>query len=295
MRMLCAMTSSIEALADLDPDDSRPASQQIASVLRAAIRTGLIKSGEQLPSQNDLSERYKVARETVKSALRILRDERLVVTRQGKGAFVRSVTEKPVGLRPHVESAFERSHVTIDFAGFSAETLHGALGEPLDKIRAGQLVPESVAIRILLPDMAVPMALPSLAAGGDDSADVRQRSSRIMRRHTEALFDAVEELAGLDLLKNVNIQLKLHSAAPLFKVYILNGEEVFFGFYPVVEHQVTIKGEQVAIYDPMGKDATLFHFAPTDDETSHDPLFVAQAQNWFNSVWETIARESVNA
>ena len=30
-----------------------------------------------------------------------------------------------VGLRPFIEQAFTREHVTIDFAGFSGETLHG--------------------------------------------------------------------------------------------------------------------------------------------------------------------------
>ncbi|HEY3034465.1 MAG TPA: winged helix-turn-helix domain-containing protein, partial [Streptosporangiaceae bacterium] len=113
------MTSELAALSGLDPDDPRPPSQQIANVLRAAIRTRKFEPGERLPSQNELAERYNVARETVKTALRILRDERLIVTRQGSGAFVRAQTERPVGLRPHVEAAFERPDVTIDFAGFS--------------------------------------------------------------------------------------------------------------------------------------------------------------------------------
>lgn len=113
--------------------DSRPASQQIASHLRAAILTRKYVPGERLPSQYELAERYDVARETVKTALRILRDEGLIVIRQGSGAYVRSQTERPVGLRPHLEAAFERGQVTIDFAGFSGETLHGALQEPLDR------------------------------------------------------------------------------------------------------------------------------------------------------------------
>ena len=32
-----------------------------------------------------------------------------------------------VGLRPFIEQAFTREHVTIDFAGFSGETLHGVV------------------------------------------------------------------------------------------------------------------------------------------------------------------------
>jgi DNA-binding GntR family transcriptional regulator len=63
---------------------------QIADDLRAAIRTGQLAPGDQLPSTTDLSERYDVARMTVRSALRVLRDEGLVVARQGKGIFVRS-------------------------------------------------------------------------------------------------------------------------------------------------------------------------------------------------------------
>jgi DNA-binding GntR family transcriptional regulator len=74
----------------LTQDDPRPAYMQIADDLRAAIRTGQLAPGDQLPSTTDLSERYDVARMTVRSALRVLRDEGLVVARQGKGIFVRS-------------------------------------------------------------------------------------------------------------------------------------------------------------------------------------------------------------
>ena len=133
------MNADADALDGLESDDPRPASQQIANVLRAAILTRRFGPGERLPSQNELTDRYGVARETVKSALRILRDERLIVTRQGSGAFVRAQTERPVGLRSHIEAAFERKHVSIDFAGFSSETLQCALSEPFDKIRAGRL------------------------------------------------------------------------------------------------------------------------------------------------------------
>src|SRR3954447_25846901 len=124
-----APVSQLDELGTINPDDPRPVSQQIANHLRAAILTGRYKPGERLPSQNELTERYDVARETVKAALRALRDERLIVTRQGSGAFVRAQTERPVGLRPHIESAFERERVSLDFAGYSAETLHGALQE----------------------------------------------------------------------------------------------------------------------------------------------------------------------
>src|SRR5260221_2349169 len=117
------MTTDLDFLGGLDPDDPRQASQQIAAKLRAAILTRKLAPGDKLPSQPDLAGRYGVARETIKRALDMLRNERLIVTRQGSGAFVRAQTQRPVELRPHIEAAFERPHVTIDFARFSGETL----------------------------------------------------------------------------------------------------------------------------------------------------------------------------
>lgn len=278
----------------LDPDDPRTPSQQIAAVLRAEIKTGKYAPGEKLPSHHELVSRFGVARETIKAALRRLQDDRLIVTRQGSGTFVRANTDRPVGLRPHIERAFEAPHVSIDFAGFSGETLHGAIQEALDKVRAGRLTPESIRLRLLISDMTRPTALPVRAEDLADDPDIRARAHRITNRSVNAIIDSVQELADLDLIRNASTEVRTHSAAPMFKLFILNGEEAFFGFYPVVEHAVRIKGQPMAIYDAMGKDAVLFPFIPGDDQdTSDDGLYVEQARVWFDSMWHTITREYV--
>ena len=41
--------------------------------------------------------------------------------------FVRERTARPVGLRPHIEQAFEQPSTSIDFSGYTAETLHGVI------------------------------------------------------------------------------------------------------------------------------------------------------------------------
>ena len=41
----------------------------------------------------------------------------------------------------------------------------------------------------------------------------------------------------------------------------------------------------------MGKDTTLFQWAITDDEASDASAHVEQARRWFDSMWNTIARE----
>ncbi|WP_158846974.1 winged helix-turn-helix domain-containing protein [Saccharothrix deserti] len=276
----------------LDPDDPRPPFQQVTNALRASILTRKFQPGDQLPGLPDLSEFYGVSIGTVQKAIAILRQEGLVVTRQGAGTFVRQRTERAVGLRPHVERAFTEQHVSIDFAGFSGETLYGVIQEPLDKIRIGRLTPEQIDIRVLLPDMDSPLGLPRrVDSGPSDSVDVRQRMERITRRSTQAIADSVTELVELGLVKKASVKFRLHDCAPLFKLFILNEGEAFFGFYPVVEHSVTIDDSPVAIYDPMGKDAVLFHHEATEDESDLGTQYVDQSRRWFDSMWNTIAKD----
>src|SRR6266849_6219608 len=211
----------------LDPDDSRPPYQQVANALRAAILTGKYAPSEKLPSGHELAKHYAVARMTVQQALRILKDEGLVISRQGSGVFVRSRTVRPVGLRPLIEQAFEAAAVAIDFAGFSGETLHGALLEPLDQVRAGRHVPESIRIRALLPDPRTPWTLPCRVEDLGDDPAFRSRAEGIMTRNVHALVDSVTELAYLGLVPHASIQVRFHSTAPLFKLYLINDAEAF--------------------------------------------------------------------
>lgn len=285
------MATDLDFLGGLDPDDPRQHSQQIANLLRAAILTGKFGPGDKLPSQPDLAERYGVARETVKRALDVLSGERLIIRRQGSGSYVRAQTSRPVELRPHIEAAFERPHVAIDFAGFSGETLRDALSEVLDKVRAGKLAPQSIAVRLLVADTSNPLALPALAETQSDDPKVRERMARITERTIDGIQDQVHELADLGLVPAATAQVRVFGASPQFKVYLINDEEVFFGFYNIVERTVTIKGMPVAIYDMMGKDVPLFHYAVSDEDTSHGTQFVRSARTWFESLWTTVAKD----
>jgi DNA-binding transcriptional regulator YhcF (GntR family) len=275
----------------LDPDDPRPPYVQVANALRAAILTRKFTPGDKLPSRNELAKTYNVAPMTVQNAIRELRDEGLIVSRQGSGVFVRERTERPVGLRPHIERAFEAQDVTIDFAGFSGETLHGVIAEPLDKIRIGRLRPESITVRLLVPDPTQPWSLPVTVDEHADSPLFRKRAEEIMRRHTLAIVDSVTELGELGLVNKATAQVRVHPAPPMFKLYLINNEETFFGFYPVREHVINFGGETQAIYDLMGKDAILFHHSINDDDTSTGSQYVDQAKTWFESLWNSVARD----
>jgi len=278
---------------ELDPDDPRPPYQQVAAALRAAILGRKFQPGERLPSQNELAGMFGVARMTVQQALRIVRDEGLTVSRQGSGIFVRERAARPAGLRPHIERIFEAESVTIDFVGYTSETLAGLLTEPLDKIRSGRLTPREIRIRILLPDMTRPIALP-VAVSGDEaaSAQARERMAGISARHLATIHDNVEELQDLGLVHSATVESRVHGSAPLFKAYILSGTDVFFGFYPVREHEVRIGDDRLATYDSLGRDSELFHYTDDGDPESPGSQFVAQAQLWFDSIWDTIATKA---
>jgi len=201
------------------------------------------------------------------------------------------VTAPSIGLRPYIEQAFAREHVRIDFAGFSGETLHGAIQEPLDKIRIGQVKPTSLTLRLLLPDTAQPMALPCRATDLADDAANRERASRLTARHANAILDGVDELVHLGLLGEATAQIRVHRCAPLFKLYLLNGEEAFFGFYPIVSNTVRLNGESHEVYDLMGKDSVVFHRSVHSGDSS-DISYIEQAQAWFDAMWTTISYES---
>ena len=285
------MSTVLEDLGQLDPDDPRQASLQIAAKLRAAILTKRVEPGEKLPSQPELAAHFGVARETVKRALETLRQERLTVSRQGAGVFVRAQTQLPVELRPHLEAAFRGADVAIDFTGFSAETLRDSLAEVLDKVRAGDYAPDSISIRLIVADPHRPSAIPARADTDEDDPSVRARMARITRRSVESLTDQVSELGDLGLVKSVSIRARAVATMPVLKMFIINRTEVFTGFYYPDERTVTIKGNAVQIYDAMGKDVPLIHFTTQEETPGAATAFVDSALNWFESTWRTVARD----
>ncbi len=61
---------------------------QIAQELKQEIARGIYPVGAQLPTEDELCSRFSVSRYTVREALRQLRDEGLVSSRQGAGTMV---------------------------------------------------------------------------------------------------------------------------------------------------------------------------------------------------------------
>lgn len=65
-----------------------PLYRQIADSLRAGIRTGRLKPGEQLPTEMAICETHGISRHTAREALRILTEDGLIIRRRGSGTVV---------------------------------------------------------------------------------------------------------------------------------------------------------------------------------------------------------------
>jgi 5'-deoxynucleotidase YfbR-like HD superfamily hydrolase/biotin operon repressor len=121
----------------IDPDDKRRPNVQVAASIRAAILTGELGPGSQLPAGHELAKFYGVSRMTIQTAIRTLRDEGFVRSRAGSGVYVRDQASLP--------SPDEEDHPLAGVATFLFE-----MGHLKNLPRAGWLLlgipqPESVA------------------------------------------------------------------------------------------------------------------------------------------------------
>lgn len=62
--------------------------EEVVSQIHDLIREGRLNAGDQLPSERELAETFKVSRTSVREALRALETQGLVVSRTGMGTFV---------------------------------------------------------------------------------------------------------------------------------------------------------------------------------------------------------------
>ncbi|MFJ2407135.1 GntR family transcriptional regulator [Streptomyces xanthochromogenes] len=74
-----------------DPNAPYAPYMRVLDGLTADIKAGTYGPGERIPSEAELCARFKVARETARRAVRVLRERGVVQTEWGKGTFVVAV------------------------------------------------------------------------------------------------------------------------------------------------------------------------------------------------------------
>ncbi len=110
----------------IDRESRRSLTDQLVDGLRAAVRLGRWKTGERLPTREELMEMCGVSRNVVQAAVRRLVAEGLVVTRPRLGCIVASPSRRPMcGVVLEIDTS---SGVPYGNACFSA-AFQRALGE----------------------------------------------------------------------------------------------------------------------------------------------------------------------
>ncbi|WP_168711435.1 winged helix-turn-helix domain-containing protein [Streptomyces sp. RKND-216] len=294
----------------------------VVQALRQRISCGDLRVGQQVPTQARLSEEYDVPRGAVRRALEVLEDEGLIRrARQGTSAqVVRAVSgrltpnaptpaktsraqrerERAVRARTHLPRsaglelaerltrAFQQDRVTVDAYCSSGETLASALAGPMVAMTADAPRPESVRVRVLLPDPDRALALPQVI-GDPEDARPRARLREVMDNIYGSLRHSLRMLEVREIVPEVRVEARRVAITPTQRVYILNGEEVLAGHYRVQPRRVELYRDPMEIYDVLGLEGMLFrHTAVPGDQVTE--AYVQQTQQWFDSLWETIAR-----
>jgi GntR family transcriptional repressor for pyruvate dehydrogenase complex len=121
---------ALKNLSLLQPLDApRRLTAQLVSRLTADITSGKLAPGQRLPTEQEMIAATGVSRTVIREAVAALRADRLVVTRQGVGAFVAEQIRRPFRvdfdenspLREVLNVLELRTGVEIEAAGLAAE------------------------------------------------------------------------------------------------------------------------------------------------------------------------------
>ena len=106
----------LEQTASIDRNSYEPAYAQLVHILRQSMAAGILRPGDQLPSEAQLCERYGVSPMTVRRAINMLVDHGIVTTEQGRGTFVKPIAmgEASFQFRELQELFYDTEHTTVN-------------------------------------------------------------------------------------------------------------------------------------------------------------------------------------
>ncbi|WP_030941498.1 GntR family transcriptional regulator [Streptomyces sp. NRRL S-646] len=270
---------------------------RVAAALRARITSGEYPLNGRLPSQRELADEFDVSRDTVQRVLRDLKSEHWIESRQGSGSRViwkqrihlpRSEKEPghQVTLGELIAEAFEQSEVTLDVFTLTSESLGAHLRTQAERIQAGRISPQGIALRVLLPSESVEM--PYWRTGDTTHDEVlKERYLDLRRRHTATLRTLVSDLRAMKLVPSVEFEIRHIGLVPYSKLYLVNKVQALEGPYEVYMRTFELDdGLEIEVPDVIGLGAGLTHYVKDDDPSSQGTEFVEKQQAWFASVWE---------
>ncbi|MGW4669577.1 GntR family transcriptional regulator [Streptomyces sp. NPDC004324] len=297
---------------------------RVLEELRARLASGAYPLGSSLPAQRALADELGVSRDTVQRALRALAGEGWIESRQGSGS---RVVKSPIHLgtpqqeTPRVRAtlgtfvarAFAQPVVQLDVFTLTSESLDAHIRLQAERVRLGEVRPERIELRMLLPDTSLTLPYPRakhLAGEGETRPDdgsgpepgqaaqlngtLHERLNDITRRHSISLRSALRDLKTEKLVPSVQVEVRYVPLTPAFKLYLRPGVEALFGPYEVVERSILLDDEtEVDAIDVLGLGSTLTrHVNDEGDPDSSGSVFVESMRAWFDSCWNLLARPS---
>jgi GntR family transcriptional regulator len=118
------------ALVSLDVRDATPIYAQLERALRAAIATGRVQPGDQLPTVRQLAVDLRVNANTVARVYSELERSGVLETRRGVGSFISATPAQAHPPREHerrLRAFATRVLADADAAGFTLDDVIGAL------------------------------------------------------------------------------------------------------------------------------------------------------------------------
>lgn len=269
------------------------------SVLREQLASGTFRPGDVLPPQRYLASEYGVSRDTVQQVLRQLAAEGWIESKQGSGIrVVRLPSADPASpgterrgralLLPLMDAAFQKPAVSLDVFTLTPETLARHLRHQTERALAGDISPQHLLVRLLLPWEDQPLAYPR--AKDPDDHRVRQRWQTMTRTHIEDMQECFKALHEADV--DARLKIRRVPLTPHYKLYVLNNSDMLYGTYDVVERTVTVSdGTDIQALDVIDLGSTLSYHCREEDEQSHDSMFFTSMQDWFESAWNLLGRD----
>lgn len=117
-----------------------PIYEQIVDRVRADVKEGVLVSGAPLPSVRALARQCRISALTVKKAYDVLESEGLVVTVQGKGTFVATISPNVVAeeMNRQVEERFARAVAKARRLGLTDDDIRDLVEMLLEEDSCGE-------------------------------------------------------------------------------------------------------------------------------------------------------------
>jgi DNA-binding transcriptional regulator YhcF (GntR family) len=275
--------------------------ERVMATLRDRLADGTYPLNSLLPVQRKLAPELDTSRQTLARVLRDLENEGWLETLHGSGTRVIKV-EQPIrsarakghqaNLGQLMEEAFSQQDVTLDVYSFTAETLARQFDRLDDRIREHkQDAPRRIALRLMLPQENMDMPYPQpLDPESEHREAIRERHRGIARQKLDSIRNTLLNLHAEKLVDSLELEIRHVPLVPTVKLYLLNGTEVLWGPYNVVERRIHLEeaGVTVDALDVLGVGGDLQHLVTGDAENTQAAGSVASWQSWFDSVWDLL-------